>query len=819
VTAYQSLRRDEAVARAALLTVTSYDVSLDLASDEKVFRSRTAIRFTSAGGETFLDLKPQAVHEVTLDGRPVDPDLLAHGRLPLETTSGEHELVVDATMAFRHDGEGLHRSTDPADGRPYVYGMSFMEAAPSVFACFDQPDLKAPFTLHVEAPADWVVVGNGPGEQVEPGVWEFATTPPLSTYFVTLVAGPYHWIRDEHDGIPLGLLARTSLTQELDRDADELFSMTRACFDEFHRLFGIRYPFGEYHQAFVPEFNAGAMENPGCVTFRDPLVFTSQVTRGQRITRATTVAHEMAHQWFGNLTTPVWWDDLWLNESFAEYMGVRVTADVTEYADAWTNHAYSRRQWGLVADRRPSTHPVAGNGALDASSALQDFDGISYAKGSAILKQLNARLGDEVFFRGVVDHFRSHWFGNATMHDLFGSWERAAGQDLSEFTGDWLRTAGVDRLTFDREAGLVRRAVPDEHPADRRHTFRSVHARPGESWQTSTLTVAAEPTAYAVEAGAAALLDPYEDTWAVPHVDATTAAALVELMPRTDDPDLRAGVWNALASTSHDAALDPRLYLDVITASVPTETSDDALFYRLRAARQGILTLVDDPDGARARLHDACRARLATAAPGSALQLAAFQNAVATSADAKALRRWLAAEDLPPELDLDLDARWAVLGRLAQLGAIDRDELQLQLEQRITAVSKLAHTRALASLPDAEAKEFAWAHFTGDLDVSNYEIEAAGVGLWQIGQENVTAPYVRRYFAELPATTQVREGWLLGDAAEVFFPLTAVAADTLEQAKTLLADDDLDPVLRRAVVDQTDALERRLAIRDRYGAR
>ena len=323
-------------------------------------------------------------------------------------------------MPFRNDGEGLHRSVDPADGRHYVYGMSFMDAAPSIFACFDQPDLKAPYTFHVTAPTDWTVVGNAPATQVEPGVWELETTQPLSTYFVTLVAGPYHVLRDEHDGIPLGLSARASLAPHLDKDADELFTMTKACFDEFHRLFGIRYPFGDYHQAFVPEFNAGAMENPGCVTFRDNLVFASRVTRGARILRATTVSHEMAHQWFGNIVTPRWWDDLWLNESFAEYLGNRVAADVTEYDDAWVHTAYSRRQWGLVADQAPTTHPVAGNGAADALSALQSFDGISYVKGSTVLKQLATSLGDEVFLGGVVDHMTRHRFGNATLHDLVG---------------------------------------------------------------------------------------------------------------------------------------------------------------------------------------------------------------------------------------------------------------------------------------------------------------------------------------------------------------------------------------------------------------
>ncbi|WP_238473663.1 M1 family metallopeptidase [Nocardioides cavernaquae] len=471
---HRSLEQTEAVERRALLHIAAYDVVLDLASDEATFRSITTIELTSNGGVTFLDIKPVQLHALHLDGDPLEASLLDRGRFPLDLSPGEHRIRVEATMPFRNDGEGLHRSIDPADGEAYVYGMSFMEAAPTIFACFDQPDLKAPYTFHVTAPPSWTVIGNAPGHQVEPGVWELERTQPLSTYFVTLVAGPWHVIRTEHDGVPLSLSARASIARDLDKDADELFTLTRQCFDEFHRLFGIRYPFGDYHQAFVPEFNAGAMENPGCVTFRDPLVFTSKVTRGQRIQRAVTVAHEMAHQWFGNLTTPVWWDDLWLNESFAEYMGNRVTAAVTQYDDAWTHNAFARRQWGLIADQRPSTHPVAGNGARTAAAALQDFDGISYNKGAGIVRQLNTVLGDEVFFAGAVDHFTQARFGNATMGDLVGSWERAGAGDLTAYVDGWLRTAGADTLRFDRHDSAVLRTPPaagcgssrpDPHPA------------------------------------------------------------------------------------------------------------------------------------------------------------------------------------------------------------------------------------------------------------------------------------------------------------------------------------------------------------------
>jgi aminopeptidase N len=818
---YQSLQRTEAVARRELLTVDAYDVRLDLAAEEKTFGSVTTVRFRSAGGPTFVDLKPERVNGIRFNGRVLDPDLLARGRLPLETVEGENELVVDAVMPFRNDGEGLHRSVDPADGRHYVYGMCFMDAAPTVFACFDQPDLKAPYTFHVVAPGDWTVIGNAPGKRSEagpggPALWEFEQTQPLSTYFVTLVAGPYHLVQDEHDGIPLGLSSRASIADALEADADELFTMTKQCFDEFHRLFGIRYPFGDYHQAFVPEFNAGAMENPGCVTFRDPLIFTSRVTRGNRIQRATTVAHEMAHQWFGNIVTPRWWDDLWLNESFAEYMGNRVTADVTEYDDAWTHNAYARRQWGLVADQRPSTHAVAGNGAVDATAALQDFDGISYAKGSSILKQLNATLGDEVFFAGAIDHFTRHRFGNATMHDLFSSWEEAGAGDLGAFTSNWLRTAGPDTILLDREAGVLRRTPPAEHPADRSHTFLVAAATPEGKWELTPLTVDGPETAYDVSAGTAVVLDPYEDTWALVQPDATTVDALKRLLPRTEDALLRAGIWNNVRSAFHNAAIDPSDALDLVEAGLPIEDSDDAVFYTMPWVIAKVAPVTADPEDALRRIHGATLAKARTSGAGSTVQLAAFQAAVGSAGEPMLLRAWLEGRGLPDGVEVDLDVRWRILVRLAVLGETDRAELQSALDAEPTARSRVEHTRAVASLPDAEAKAWAWQRFTGEVDVPNYELEAAGLGMWRDGQEHLLAEYVDRYFADVPETAAVRSGWVLADAAQAFFPVTFDDEETLAKARALLDRDDFDPSMRRRVVDLADEVEHRIAIRRAY---
>ncbi len=815
---YKSLQHSEAIARAALLAVNDYDVDLDLATDEQRYRSCTTITFSSGSGETFLDLKPRELHAIELDGAPLPLELLQQGRVPLRLNAGEHRLVVEATMSFRNDGEGLHQHVDPADGRRYVYGMSFMDAAPSIFACFDQPDLKAPYTFHVRAPRGWHVFGNAPGTQVEPGVWELARTQPLSTYFVTLVAGPYHLVTDSHDGIPLGLSARQSLAAELDRDADELLTLTRQCFDEFHRLFGIRYPFGNYHQAFVPEFNAGAMENPGCVTFRDPMLFTGTVPRGQRVQRATTVAHEMAHQWFGNIVTPKWWDDLWLNESFAEYMGTRVTAAVTQFDDAWTHNAWARRQWGLVADQRPSTHPVAGNGAFDATAALQDFDGISYAKGSAILKQLNARIGDDVFLAGAVDHFTQHRFGNATMDDLFGSWERAGAGDLSEFTAAWLRTAGPDTISFDRATGELVRTAPATVPAGgsspRSHVLGlGVFTDSGHG--SCPVTLDADRIKVDVPNGAGVVPDPDEDTWAATVVDEVTVAHLTSAMGYLyGEPQLRAGVWNAVRSSVHQSLLSPDSVLALVNAALVEEVEDDEVTTLVPFALSTAV-LARDPSPLVADLHRATLRAVARADRGATLQVAAFQGAVATASDAELLTTWLAG-DVPAGVVLDADLAWALRVRLAVLGATSADALDAALALDPSAKARVEHARARASLPDAEAKEWAWQRFTGEVDVPNYELEAAGLGMWRWGQEELTGAYADAYLEMLPTIASVHSGWVLGTALRSFYPHTAVNRAFLTLAENALGQGALDLTVRRNLVDSTDTLRRRVLTRERF---
>ncbi|WP_144707930.1 aminopeptidase N [Dermacoccus nishinomiyaensis] len=624
-----TLTRDEAQARAAIVHPTAYRIDLDLDAGPRTFGSTTTLTFDAqAGASTFVDLDPDELLSASLNGRDLDVTTALDGRrLRLDDLAERNELVVTARMTYGRDGQGLHRATDPADSNDYVYGHLFMDAASRVYACFDQPDLKAPYDVTVRAPQGWTVVANGAMREVEPQLWRAATTKPLATYFVTVCAGPFATVTAEHDGIPLALHARASLRDRLEAQADEMLTVTRESFDYYHQLFGIRYPFGEYHQVFVPEFNAGAMENPGCVTFRDQLVFTGAASRTEHLSRANTISHEMAHMWFGDLVTMQWWDDLWLNESFAEYMANRTLVAATEFDDAWVDVAAGRKAWGYAAERSPSTHPVAGAPAPDTDTALQNFDGISYAKGSAVLRQLIHHIGDDAFIAGVRLHLQRHAFANATLADFLASLEEASGTDLTRWAAAWLETAGMDTLRVDGFVGAARGVVtegaddaarttrslddardpaasaPSDHdasatadttsaphlvieantqwPAERTHTLRvSAHSADGALVAVDDLTGAAGRVDLPEVSGAmargeqvAAIIPNAGDlTWAGVEFDAATLAALPTALPGIADATTRGMIWTALAHGLATAVVSPQQVLAIAEGALPAET-------------------------------------------------------------------------------------------------------------------------------------------------------------------------------------------------------------------------------------------------------
>ncbi|WP_242423613.1 aminopeptidase N, partial [Frankia sp. EI5c] len=771
-------------------------------------------------------------------------------------------LVVRATMACTNTGEGLHRFTDTEDGEVYLYAQSFLDDAPRIFACFDQPDLKAPLSLAVAAPESWEVRANGAGTRVAPGRWEFARTAPLATYVVSLVAGPYQVWSRTHDGVPLGLLCRRSLAPHLDDQTAEIFRITTACLDHYHALFGVRYPFGKYDQAFVPEFNMGAMENPGLVVFRDELVFRSAVTEAERERRAVVIAHEMAHMWFGDLVTMRWWDDLWLNESFAEYMGTRVTAAVTEHSEAWTSFAVGRKSWGYAADQRPSTHPVAPAAVEDTAAALLNFDGISYAKGASALRQLVEWMGDEAFLAGLRAYFDAHAFGNATLADLLAALARASGKDLAAWAEAWLRRAGTDtlrpRVRLDGRGAYaaveVVRTDPAEPPAElpaglseeppaarphrigvgvydadpRGGPLRLLRRVQVDLDQVAPGGGAAVPELVGTRPGRLLLVNDGDLTFARVRFAAVDLARLDVVLADLADPLARALVWSAAADMTRDAEWPAGDYLRLAARALRTERSvavlEDALGFAAGAVVDRFLPGSDRPV-ARGALVSACQVVIDGAAPGrepaagadgSGLLLAAARGLIACAAPPEVgrLRGWLQGRGVPPGLVVDPDLRWRLLDRLVVLGAAGEREIAAELgRDRSTRGAELA-ARIRAAAGDPAAKSRAWKVITADLETSARLVAATAQGFWQPEQQDLTDPYVDRYFAEMPRLARTRSPHALRQIAAAAFPRYAVRAETLAAARHLLGAAATGPVLARVVVDAADDLRRAVAARE-----
>ncbi|HEY0618712.1 MAG TPA: aminopeptidase N [Kribbella sp.] len=806
-----ALTVEDARTRAGAIVVHSYHLDFDLTSGEKTFGAVSTIRFAATAGSTFVDVKPDELVSVTLNGEPVKVAGLADGRLPLSGLQAENELVVNARMAYSFDGEGLQRSVDAADGKVYLYGMSSLESAPRYFACFDQPDLKAPYRMTVKCPDDWIVLGNGAASQLQPGQWEIKETKPLSTYFVTVVAGPYHLIRGEHDGIPLSLACRQSLAQHLDKDADDLFNVTAQAFDEYHRLFGYRYPFGEYHQVFVPDFNLGAMENPGCVTFADTMVFRSAVTDAERSTRARIVVHELAHMWFGDTVTMKWWNDLWLNESFAEYMAHRVSHDATDHQGHWTDFAFVRKWWGLQADQRSSTHPVAADPVKDARASLDDFDGISYAKGAAVLKQLAAYAGDEVFLTGVNAHIDAHEFGNADMGEFIVKLTEAGAQDLPNWSEQWLRTSGLDTISAERTStGItLHRRSPDQ--ADRPHQLTV--GSYDEAGRGTFVEVLLDRDSVAVDLapGQVVVPDAKDDTWAKVRLDQTSLANLPEILPKLEDSTTRAVIWNSIRDATADAELDPRRALEILLEALPQEDSDIAVGSLLRWLEDHLLGVYLPYEPYRAEAAEVLTDKLAQTPPGTSLQLATARGVIATTDDAKLLRNWLDGEDVPEGLRIDADLRWSLVLRLVRLNAFGAAEIDAELARDKSTEGQSQAARCRAALPGG--KEAAWARIMTDPETGVTELFASCEGFWHPAQAELTAPYVERFFAEITGTADLRSGMAIALTTMRVFPRFAVAQSTIELADALVADENVAPSIRRTVSDLTDDLRRAVKVR------
>lgn len=844
----ENLSRDEAQERAALLSVEGYEVSLDLRSavgdaggEPRTFRSVTTIRFRCAdpGATSFADLVAPSVTALSLNGRDLDPSEVFDGsRIVLEDLGADNELVVDAQCAYSRTGEGLHRFVDPEDGEVYLYTQYEPADSRRVFANFEQPDLKAPFRFEVRAPEGWTVWSNGAGEQHD-GVWRFAETKPISTYITAVVAGPYHYVTDSYertfeDGtrlqIPLGAMCRKGLAPYF--DSDDVFLVTKQGLDFFHDHFDYPYPFGKYDQAFVPEYNLGAMENPGLVTFREEFIFRGKVTRASYERRANVVLHEMAHMWFGDLVTMVWWDDLWLKESFADFMGTFSMVEATRFTDGWITFANNRKSWAYRADQLPSTHPITAD-IRDLEDAKLNFDGITYAKGASVLKQLVAYVGRDAFLEGARRYFKRNAYGNTRLGDLLSVLEETSGRDMAAWSRAWLQTAGVNSLTpqvlLDGEGRVGELAIvqdaPESHPELRPHRvavglYRRAAGGALERYARAEVDVDGPRTVVGELAGAQApelvLVNDEDLTYCKIRFDETSLATLRAHLGDIADPLARALCWSALWNLTRDAILPARDFVDLVLRFAGQE-SEIGVLQMLHAWANSALTYYAAPDwreeGGRLLADGAVR-ELRLAEPGSQQQLtwARFVAAVASSpAELQLLRGLLEDTAKIDGLEVDQELRWAFLEPLAAHGAADESVLAAELARDDTASGKRHQVRCLAARPSAAVKAQAWATVVESDTLSNALVEATIAGFDQPSQRELTAPYAQKYFAAIERVWADRSIQIGMDVVRGLFPSSQDSPATLDATDAWLsAHEDAPPALRRLVLEARDDLARTL---------
>ncbi|MGH3436676.1 MAG: aminopeptidase N [Sciscionella sp.] len=846
-----NLTRDQARQRATALEVQSYAIRLDLTDGagkpgERTFRSTSIIRFTSKQPDTasFVDIVADDVTSAVLNGTQLDVSgYVEDDGITLPRLAEDNELVVTANCRYMNTGEGLHRFVDPVDDGVYLYSQFETADAKRMFACFDQPDLKARFDITVVAPADWKVISNGrvhATERAEHGARThvFETTELLSSYLIALIAGPYAEWRDEYSDadktIPLGIYCRASLAEFM--DADRLFTETKQGFGFYHRAFGVTYPFAKYDQLFVPEFNAGAMENAGAITFLEDYVFRSRVTRYLYERRCETVLHEMAHMWFGDLVTMRWWDDLWLNESFATFASVLAQSEATEYTDAWTSFASIEKSWAYRQDQLPSTHPVAAD-MVDLQAVEVNFDGITYAKGASVLKQLVAYVGLDNFLAGLKVYFGKHAFGNATLADLLAALEEASGRDLSGWGAQWLQTTGLNLLRpkfevdtdhkFSTFAVLQGPARPGDGELRTHRLAVGVYNfnDAGKLVRTNRveLDVSGErtevPDLIGTDAGKLVLVNDDDLTYCTLRLDNHSLATLIDHIGDIAESLPRTLCWSAAWEMTREAELKARDFVTLVLGGLPSETEVGVVQRLLLQAQTAVASYADPAWAAEqgwprftARLLELARA----AEPGSDHQLA-FVNSLAGSvldSDTVAtLRGWLDGSTPLPGLTVDTDLRWRLLHALVAHGAAGGTEIDAELERDDTATGRRHAERARALRPNAEAKAQAWQRAVHDDELPNAINEAIISGFAHPAQRSLLAPYTASYFSDIASVWQRRSSERAQPTVVGLYPTWAIDQGTVTATDEWLNAEERPAALRRLVLENRAGIVRALAAR------
>jgi aminopeptidase N len=813
-----NISRLEASERSAVVQAQNYDVELDLSTRDDTFGSRTTVRFTAReGNSTWIDFIAPKVQRIELNGESLDTSIHDGFRIPLRNLKSHNVLLVEAEAAYMNTGEGMHRFIDPVDDEVYLYTQFEIADARRVFACFDQPDIKATFTFSVTAPDHWKVVSNSATptpSSVRDGIskWEFPATKKMSTYITAIVAGPYYEVRDEYQGkfgtYPLGLFCRSSLSEYL--DPEDLFTVTKQGFKYFEEAFDYGYPFEKYDQLFVPEFNAGAMENAGCVTHHESYVFRSKVTRATYEQRANTVLHEMAHMWFGDLVTMKWWDDLWLNESFAEWAAHHASVEATQYTEAWVNFVNQRKAWGYRQDQLPTTHPIVAD-MFDLDAVEVNFDGITYAKGASALRQLVAWVGEDAFFAGIREYFKKHAWGNTELTDLLVELEAASGRSLQDWTQRWLQTAGVNTLRPEIviEDGKYTSVVVIQEPpvapegVDQllrpHHIGIGLYNRYGSSIKRDTrIEIDVDgartevPELVGMPAADLLLLNDGDYTFVKIRLDESSAKTSATGLRDIEDSVSRALIWGAAWDMTRDAEMSTTDYLNMVLSADLGSLEIGVAQQLLLQARSAIEQFGNPAN--RATNRDALAASLiealAKSQPGSDHQLAFVKNIAGisrTKDHVSLLTGWLDGSATPAGLEVDTDLRWQLVARLVALGELPATAIDQELERDNTAGGQRQAASARAGIPTAETKLVAWKAVIENVDLANALLEATVGGFSQPDQRELLEPFVDKYFEVIGEVWETRTNEIAQTLTLGLFPSLLGSPEILAKADSFIA--------------------------------
>jgi aminopeptidase N len=837
----ENLTRSEAAERARIVQVHSYQVEIDLTGGPELFGATTRVRFSGQKGQsTFIDAITEVVHSVVLNGEVLDTSKVSDGvRIQLPNLAEENELLVVAQGKYTNTGEGLHRFVDPVDQEVYLYTQFEVPDSRKMFAVFEQPDLKATFSFNITAPSYWKVISNSPTpepHQLREGVsvWNFEPTPRISSYITALVAGPYVEVNDElvsSSGkvVPLGVFCRKSLFEHL--DAEYTFEKTKQGFEFFEGQFGVAYPFEKYDQLFVPEFNAGAMENAGAVTFTESYVFRSKVTDATRERRVVTILHELAHMWFGDLVTMRWWNDLWLNESFAEYASTLATQEATEWHGAWATFASLEKSWAYRQDQLPSTHPIVAE-INDLEDVQVNFDGITYAKGASVLKQLVAWVGQESFMRGVSAYFKKHAYQNTELKDLLKELEAESGRDLSEWSKIWLETAGVNLLRPEIvetggiiESFAILQSATSDYPYLRPHRlavgfYNEVNGKLVRVERVELDVQAAStqvPELVGKKRPALVLLNDDDLTYAKIRLDDQSFDTALKHLSEISDPLARALVWGSVWDATRDGEASARDFVKLVLSHIENETESTTMMTLLRQLLTvaNMYVAIGHRTKVQLEVADGLWRLAQNAQAGSDAQLQFtkfFAQFARSNQQLQIIEGLLNGKESLDGLEIDTDLRWELITSLAVGGKLSQDRIDAQLQQDNTANGQKAHAAAIAAIPEPKAKAKMFEKLVETDELSNALVNSASLAFGRVLDTSILEPFVDQYFSKVFSIWENKSYHMAEYLLVNLYPLALANQALATQTEQFLNNPALDakPALKRLIVENLASVHRAL---------